>query len=276
MRRRDQLERSARAGIVWLLELQNDDGGWPTFYLQPAGFRADESGSDTTARALRALSAWRKRWSTNNRVYVVDTASGMGERIDNAIQRGCEYLESAQQEDGRFVPLWFGNEQQPEDQNPVVGVSEVLLTCADLDRLDWEVAHRALRWLLAAQHSPGGWGPPRAPRDYSGSDKEGFRAWRANEALAKHCSVEETSLAVSALLPMANTSPDVGKALSAGLTWLVNAIEQDSHRRPAIIGFYPSKIWYHERLYPLVFAAGALAHAVHRSALEQPAAVTVS
>jgi squalene-hopene/tetraprenyl-beta-curcumene cyclase len=75
---------------------------------------------------------------------------------------------------------------------------------------------------------------------------------------------------------MANTSPDVGKALSAGLTWLVNAIEQDSHRRPAIIGFYPSKIWYHERLYPLVFAAGALAHAVHRSALEQPAAVTVS
>jgi squalene-hopene/tetraprenyl-beta-curcumene cyclase len=170
-------------------------------------------------------------------------------------------LESQQGEDGRFNPLWFGNEHQPEDQNPVYGTAQVLIACAELKRLDTEMAHRAARWLLSVQHSTGGWGPPRAPRDYSGAEKDGFRAWRANEAMAKLCSVEETGLAITALLPLVDSSHGASRAVSAGLTWLATAVEQDAHRRPAVIGFYPSKLWYHERLYPLVFAAGAFSRA---------------
>jgi squalene-hopene/tetraprenyl-beta-curcumene cyclase len=185
-------------------------------------------------------------------------------------------LELAQRDDGRFVPQWFGNEYQPEQENPVVGTSEVLHAAVEVSRIDSNVVHRAARWLVTAQHTGGGWGPPRAPLDYSSTDKDGFKAWRANEAMAKNCSVEETAVAVEALLPLVDTSPAIAKAASAGLTWLVNAVEQDAHRSPAVIGFYSSGIWYHERLYPLVFTAGAFSRATHRLVHERPAAATVS
>jgi squalene-hopene/tetraprenyl-beta-curcumene cyclase len=93
--------------------------------------------------------------------------------------------------------------------------------------------------------------------------------------MAKSSSVEETALAVTALLPLAAESQPVAKAMSAGLSWLVNAIEQDGHRRPAAIGVYPSKIWYHERLYPLAFAETALSRALQALATERPAATHV-
>jgi squalene-hopene/tetraprenyl-beta-curcumene cyclase len=140
----------------------------------------------------------------------------------------------------------------------------VLATCAGLNRLDSELARRAARWLLSAQHATGGWGPPRAPRDYSAAEKDGFRAWRANDAMAKLCSVEETALAVTALLPLVETDQACSGAVSAGLSWLAAAVEQDLHRRPAVVGFYLSKLWYHERLYPLVFAAGAFSRAIRQ------------
>jgi hypothetical protein len=120
-----------------------------------------------------------------------------------------------------------------------------------------------------AQHSTGGWGPPRAPRDYSAADKDGFRAWRANEAMAKLCSVEESALAITALAPLVAPSQGASRAVSAGLSWLSAAVEQDAHRQPAVVGFYLSRLWYHERLYPLVFAAGAFSRALPQIA-QQP------
>lgn len=271
---RERIDRAAQLGITWLLNLQNEDGGWPKFYRHSGGFQRDESGPDTTSRALRALAAWQNEWRTG-RHHQPTSSTAYTERIDSAINRGWQFLESAQSDDGSFIPLWFGNEYQPDDQNPVLGTAEVLITCAELNRADWEMAHRAARWLLSSQHSGGGWGPPRARLDYSNADKDGFRAWRGNDAMSKSCSVEETALAVAALLPLTAASPPAAKAVSAGLTWLVNAIEQDAHHRPAVIGFYPSKIWYHERLYPLVFTAGALSQATHQIALERLAAAPV-
>jgi squalene-hopene/tetraprenyl-beta-curcumene cyclase len=254
---RERLDRAVRVGIGWLLELQSDDGGWPTFYGDHSDFHLDESSTDVTSQALRALAAWQ---------HLGMPAADLTERSAAAIERGWRYLTSQQHSDGRFVPRWFGNEHQPGEQNPVYGTAQVLLACAALERLDTDVAHRAVRWLLSAQHSTGGWGPPRAPRDYSAADKDGFRAWRANEVMAKLCSVEETGLAIIALLPLADSSQGASRAVSAGLSWLAAAVEQDAHRRPAVIGFYVPKLWYHERLYPLVFAAGAFSRAVSQLA----------
>ena len=111
-----------------------------------------------------------------------------------------QYLESQQREDGSLIPVWFGNEHQADDENPVLGTAQVLTACADLERLDSNLANQAAAWLVVAQHTAGGWGPPRAPVDYSGAEKEvGLRSWRENDALAKFCSVEETSAAVERL-----------------------------------------------------------------------------
>jgi squalene-hopene/tetraprenyl-beta-curcumene cyclase len=274
--RSQQIDRAVKLGFTWLLDLQNQDGGWPLFYRRADGFLPDASGPDVTAQVLRALAVWQLSRHTD---LVAGggggTSMALSQRAGDAIERGWQYLESAQRDDGSFVPLRFGNEFQPDDQNPVIGTAQVLLMCHDISRSDWGLANRAARWLLSSQHVGGGWGPPRAPIDYSNADKDGFRAWRANESMAKSSSVEETALAVSALLPLAAGSQPIGKAVSAGLTWLANAIEQDAHRQPAVIGFYPSKIWYHERLYPLAFAETALSRALHALAPERLAATHV-
>ena len=265
---RERIDRAVRLGIGWLLGMQYDEGGWPTFYGDDSDFRLDESSIEATAHALRALASWQQ--------LGLPVEPAAVDRVRRAIKRGWQHLESQQADDGRFIPLWFGNEHQPSDYNPVYGTAQVLIACAELQQLDAEMAHRAARWLLSAQHSTGGWGPPRAPRDYSGAEKDGFRAWRANEAMAKLCSVEETGMAISALLPLVDSSQGAFRAVSAGLTWLAAAVEQDAHRRPAVVGFYLSKLWYHERLYPLVFAAGAFSRAIHLLAPQPHATAPVA
>ena len=129
------------------------------------------------------------------------------------------------------MPAWFGNEHHPQHENPVVGTAQVLLTCGDLVRLDSELALRAARWLMTAQHSNGGWGPPAHRLDYSGTYKDGFRAWRANDELAKFCSIEETALP----FPLCCLWPKPPRCFlvqfASGLAWLAGAVEQDTHRQ---------------------------------------------
>ena len=269
----ERIDRAAALGVGWLIDLQSEDGGWTTFSRTGNSAPFGESGTEVTALVLRALDAWQTQWQSENAEGGPHRHLHLKLGIDSAVERGWRYLEALQHEDGHFVPLWFGNEHHPQHENPVVGTAQVLLTCAELVRLDCELALGAARWLMTAQHSNGGWGPPRAPLDYSGTYKDGFRAWRANDELAKFCSIEETALAVSALLPLAETSPLFSRAVANGLTWLAGAVEQDAHRQGAVIGFSFAKLWYHERLYPLVFAERALARAARRlEAQRQPVA----
>jgi squalene-hopene/tetraprenyl-beta-curcumene cyclase len=267
-----RVKRALRLGVNWLLELQNEDGGWPTFQRGDGALPQMSSGVDPTAQALRALAAWRQEWNADVRRDEPAPAA-LVKRINRATARGVEFLQSQQRGDGRFVPLWFGSEQHPDDENPVLGTAQVLAACDDLQLLSSDMAARAAAWLITAQHSGGGWGPPRVPIDYS--DDRGLRSWRENETLAKFCSVEETSAAVSALLPLTATDPAAHHSVSRGLQWLANAVEEDAHRRPAIVGFYFSRIWYYDRLYPLAFAAGALSRAVAFFAPARPAATPV-
>jgi len=238
-----RIEQAASAGIRWLLHLQNEDGGWGTYGCDT------ESAVDPTAYAMRAIAAWQR---------IVESA-----KCAPAIAHAISYLESVQREDGSFVPQWFGNSHHRENENPVIGTALVLTACAELRQLDSTVARRAASWLAGAQHSSGGWGPPRVPVDYSETEREGgLRSWRENDTLATFCSVEETSAALTALLPFAATNTTFARNVSRGVSWLADSVEHDGHRRRAIVGFYFWRIWYYERLYPLALAAGALSRAV--------------
>jgi squalene-hopene/tetraprenyl-beta-curcumene cyclase len=73
--------------------------------------------------------------------------------------------------------------------------------------------------------------------------------------------VEETALAVEALLASADTEK-IASTVDAGVTWLVRATEDGRIADDSPIGFYFAKLWYHERLYPLIFAASALGRAM--------------
>jgi squalene-hopene/tetraprenyl-beta-curcumene cyclase len=43
-------------------------------------------------------------------------------------------------------------------------------------------------------------------------------------------------------------------------------VENHQHRQPAPIGFYFAKLWYYERLYPLIFTVAALGRACRQFA----------
>ena len=57
-------------------------------------------------------------------------------------------------------------------------------------------------------------------------------------------------------------------AIKAGVAWLVSAAERRGWREPSPIGFYFAKLWYFERLYPLVFIVSALGAASTANAVD--------
>ena len=52
--------------------------------------------------------------------------------------------------------------------------------------------------------------------------------------------------------------------MELGLMWLVERSETGTLHEPAPIGFYFAKLWYYEKLYPLIFSVAALGRALGR------------
>jgi squalene-hopene/tetraprenyl-beta-curcumene cyclase len=50
-------------------------------------------------------------------------------------------------------------------------------------------------------------------------------------------------------------------AVNNGLAWLVDKVENGTFREPTPIGFYFARLWYFERLYPIIFSVAALGRA---------------
>jgi len=219
---RERIREAARAGVNWLFQLQNADGGWPTFCRGWGKLPFDRSGSDLTAHAIRALHAWRDDEELDQR------------RIDAAIKRGMQFLEERQRADGSWTPLWFGNQDDPNEENPVYGTARVLAAYRDLDRLRSPHAWRGLGYLVNAQTDQGDWG-----------------------------NVEQTTLATEALLA-ADGDESMQTAAVKGLRWLLAAVERDEHKKSSPIGFYFAKLWYYEDLYPLTFTVSVLGRAVRQ------------
>lgn len=227
-----RIDEAADAGLHWLLRLQNRDGGWPTFCRGWGTMPFDRSGVDLTAHALRALHVWSGR---------------LKGRARSAIRRGLGYLQRQQRSDGSWVPLWFGNQHWKEEENPIYGTARVLLAYRDLGRIDSDPARRGLAWLAAQSDAEGGWGAsPQASGGQSGGP-----------------SVEETAVAVEAMLA-GGKDPRWRTALTRGISWLLGAVESGRYRESAAIGLYFARLWYYEKLYPMIFVVSALAHAKRR------------
>jgi squalene-hopene/tetraprenyl-beta-curcumene cyclase len=227
-----------QSGRDWLLGLQNRDGGWPTFCRGWGVLPFDRSGTDLTAHALRSIDAWCS-----------------SSKLKAARDRGLAYLARTQRPDGSWLPLWFGNQSRSDDENPLYGTARVLFAYRDLRLMQSEPAQRAVRFLLAEQNNDGGWGVGPV-----------LEHGRTNGPLRS--SVEETALVVEALLAD-ESNPSAQASAIKGLSWLIEAVESNQHQVPSPIGFYFAKLWYYEKLYPIIFTVSALGHA--RACLQSPA-----
>ena len=244
---------AAMAGVSWLLSIQNRDGGWPTFCRGWGTLPFDRSGADLTAHAIRGLLAWHDAWPAEPRLTV---------RVERAVERGFAFLQRTQTSEGAWLPLWFGNQDHPREENPVYGTAKVILAYEAAGRLDCAPCRLAIRWLCNAQNRDGGWGGSFAATHTESESRE-----VPVEIASPVSSVEETALALEALLTDPGRVPQ--DVISQGLNWLTVRVQQGTYRENSPIGFYFAKLWYHERLYPLVFAAAALGRAVRHGAFWQ-------
>jgi squalene-hopene/tetraprenyl-beta-curcumene cyclase len=231
-------------GLWWLVRLQNADGGWPTFCRGWGALPFDRSGTDLTAHALRAFAGWQRHIVVDQQYRPhLQTEIGVAHMpgfplpdVELEIASGFEYLEKTQCGNGSWLPLWFGNQHAADETNPTYGTAKVLAAYRDHQRLDHEPARKAIRWLLDAQNADGGWG--------------------GSQGIAS--SIEETALAVEVLL---DAGADARPAAERGLEWLMTRIEAGGLKEPTPIGFYFAKLWYYEKLYPIIFAVAALGRA---------------
>jgi len=229
-----EAQRAAETAIRWLLDLQNRDGGIPTFCRGWGALPFDRSSADITAHAIRAWLAWEETFRS---------PKCLGREMKFAIAKALHYLKATQRADGSWLPLWFGNECAADDENPTYGTARVLtaLNAARpwhqheaLAREIEAARRRAIDFFLTAQNPDGSWGGAKI---LAGS-------------------IEETALAVEA---MAATGVEAGESAALrGAAWLVERVESGAWREPSPIGFYFAKLWYFERLYPLIFTVGAL------------------
>ncbi len=230
--------------LTWLWGLQNEDLGWPTFCRGWGHLPFDRSGADLTAHVGRAAVALQKhclddmsrvmraiRIRSNQRtIYKPSVAAALIVPCQDALR----YLRRVQRPDGSWLPLWFGNQHAPDDSNPTYGTARVLAAYRDLDRMNDEPARRGVAFLLAIQNADGGWGG----------------------AAHTPSSIEETALAVEILCDL--DDPAVVKAVNSGVAWLVEEVENGRLTDATPIGFYFAKLWYFEKLYPIIFTVAAL------------------
>ncbi len=151
-----------------------------------------------------------------------------------ATRIALQYLLKLQQPDGSWIPLWFGNQYAPGEENRTFGTARVLLALCDVET-DGAMLRRGIEWLMRAQNADGGWGGG------------------ANGV----SSIEETALAAGSLARAVDTNP-LPEALLSAVDWLRARPAAGTEFSPAPIGFYFASLWYFEDLYPLAFTVAAL------------------
>ncbi|MDO4583857.1 MAG: prenyltransferase/squalene oxidase repeat-containing protein [Planctomycetia bacterium] len=209
----EEVSETVTAGIGWLLDLQNADGGIPTFCRGWGKLPFDRSCPDISAHAFRAMS-----------VYEKGLDAPLKKRVARSKVRILRYLEQVQREDGAFLPLWFGDQETASQEAPVYGSAVVL---ANLHGVDAPFLEKTRRFLLSAQHETGGWGSWPGERDY----------------------VAVTARCVTALAPYSEAFSSVRRAK----TFLRPFAENPETIPPEPFGLYFAHLWYSEELYAPIF-----------------------
>ena len=220
----------------WLKELQNSDGGFPTFSRGWGKLPFDQSCSDLTGHCLLAVSEVMEN-------YQDELYGNESEKLKKIFEGALLYLEKKQAENGSWLPLWFGNQLTANHTNPVYGTAKVVTYLKDAAMHNWhstqtrdqleKMIRKGNDFLVGVQNEDGSWG---GDKNIPGT-------------------IEETSLAVSALISGVNLV-----ICESGLKWLEKTIKEKGFVS-APIGLYFASLWYDEKMYPLTSYLEALARA---------------
>lgn len=255
---------AAQNGIQWLLNLQNSDGGIPTFCRGWGRLPFDQSCNDLTAHALQAFWEW---------LPLVHNTVLQG-RMRRAMLRMVIYLGKQISNAGFWLPRWFGDPQGQNMINPTYGTVQVILglvacdhtnlpidpgqekTAAEQELAQAIMLSQGVQWLHSSQNRDHGWGTnAKAPSDIESS---------ALAIAALSDVVSELQAMNQQLFSQDNDNPtykmvmDLMKSIKKGITWLDISTQNGKLFPARPIGLYFANLWYSEKLYPVIFTVMAL------------------
>lgn len=210
-------------GIKWLLDLQNHDGGIPTFCKGWTKLPFDQSSPDLTAHTYFAFEIWKNQLPTD--LYL---------RCKRSTQRLVSFMEKTQTQEGAWIPLWFGDQQATDEHSPVYGTATAVdyFSSSDNDRVK-KLAQKGVAYLLSVQNPDGGWG--------------GAKGITSKVTL--------TARTLAALAPYGEVPNDV---IEKGFNFLFQTYRYGNLYKREPIGLYFARLWYSEDLYNVTFLLNAL------------------
>lgn len=227
-------------GIEWLMQLQNNDGGMPTFCKGWGKLPFDRSAPDITAHAILAMGLWVK-------VLPAEIKS----RCEKCLERMMAWLEknSVSAEGSsciKWTPLWFGDQDATDEKSHVYGTATLMdyLTRLDNQRAT-TLACSGLDYLLETQNPDGGWGGQKDVRS----------------------KVTLTAKAIGALCGIIKQQNDeksnqqnykITEAIVKGIDFLYERYEEGTLYEREPIGLYFARLWYSEELYNMCYILTAL------------------
>ena len=210
-------------GIRWLMDLQNRDGGMPTFCKGWGKLPFDRSSADISAHAVLAMELWKDR-----------LPEPLKRRCKESILNLLRWIVNAQSAEGSWTPLWFGDQNASDEKSPVYGTATVVdyLSVSENPAAKM-VADKGVNYLLSAQNEDGGWGGAK------GIASKATLTARALAALSSHLTEDD-------------------KALERGVDFLYERYITGRLLEKEPIGLYFSRLWYSEELYSPTFLLYAL------------------
>jgi squalene-hopene/tetraprenyl-beta-curcumene cyclase len=244
-------------GIEWLLALQNSDGGMPTFCKGWGKLPFDRSSPDISAHAILAFQLWQNALPDK-----------LQKKCRKSTTQMLRWMHRAQAADGSWTPLWFGDQDAPDERAPVYGTAmatEYLSATSyqlpvanntlvypqefgHWSLVTGKMVSRGLQYLLAAQNADGGWGGAKGI-----PSKVTFTA-RALSAIASVTNVTSDKRDMSLVARHSSLITATQRAFD----FLHQKYKAGELYRREPIGLYFSRLWYSEELYNISFVLNAL------------------
>ncbi|MDO5487034.1 MAG: prenyltransferase/squalene oxidase repeat-containing protein [Rikenellaceae bacterium] len=211
------------AGVEWLMALQNNDGGMPTFCKGWGKLPFDRSSADISAHALLAMELWMDHLPEK-----------IQRRAKRSIERMIGWMSREQAEDGSWTPLWFGDQAADDERSPVYGTATAVeYLSQSKNEAVGPLIERGAKFLTGAQNDDGGWGGARGVES----------------------KVTLTARALSALASIESADREV---VERGFDYIYRAWQRGDMYRAEPIGLYFARLWYSEPMYNMTFVLMAM------------------
>ena len=217
-------------GLRWLMWLQNNDGGMPTFCKGWGKLPFDRSSPDITAHAILAMGLWLPSLEGKLKADVQKSL----DRMLNWMEKGTEEKRAGGAAGSGWVPLWFGDQDSADEKAPVYGTATAIDYLMSVQHpVATRLAQSQIGFILTTQNEDGGWGGNKGVKS-------------------------KVTYTCRALAALGHFPEQYEAAKQRGWDYLYQRFQAGTLYEREPIGLYFSRLWYSEELYNVLFLLNAL------------------